>query len=80
METYDPSLGSNDDWDTFVKNIHDRGMKIMTWLNPSYIYYNSDMYVAAAQDMSNAGGNIANLPSGSKAYNFIWDTDKYNSR
>lgn len=41
-------IGTWDNWDRLVQKVRDCGMRLFTWLNPSYVWAGSDLYADPA--------------------------------
>ncbi len=73
----DPRLavGSTDpdtDWTTFVAAAHQRGLKVTTWFNPSYVWTGSAMFKAAEAEVRLHGPNYSDQSAGNPAKYFKW--------
>jgi len=74
LQSVNPLIGTTTDWHNLVAHVHSNGMKIMTWLNPSYVWTGSKHFVQAEKDVKKYG--INNLPTNSPARWFKWETKK----
>mmetsp|Transcript_100798 Transcript_100798/g.284269 ORF Transcript_100798/g.284269 Transcript_100798/m.284269 type:complete len:720 (-) Transcript_100798:208-2367(-) len=63
-------FGSVEEFDRFVAVAHRRGMKVMSWLNPSYWWTGSPYFKQAEADIRQYG--LQGLPDESPAHWFRW--------
>lgn len=63
-------FGSLDEFDKFVSRAHGKGMKVMSWLNPSYWWTGSKYFKQAEADIKEYG--LYGLPEDSPAHWFRW--------
>jgi glycosidase len=70
-------FGSEAEFDKFVKTAHDKGMKVMSWFNPSYWWTGSPHIKKAEQDLKRHGNpdNVKSSDPDSPALWFDWKSD-----
>lgn len=61
------AIGTEDDFKALAKKLHDKGMALITWLNPSYFWTASPHFQQAEQDMKDP--KFGNCASNADPYN-----------
>ena len=64
------SIGTVAEWHALLDRAHKRGLKVMTWFNPSYFHTGSSFFKQAERDVKTHG--LSALPAASPARWFRW--------
>uniref|UniRef100_A0A7S3TL01 Glycosyl hydrolase family 13 catalytic domain-containing protein n=2 Tax=Emiliania huxleyi TaxID=2903 RepID=A0A7S3TL01_EMIHU len=68
----DPLLGTTAEWDAFVAEAHERGIKVILDFNPSYWWTGSPTFKQAEAHVRTFGASRSRQPAGSPARWFRW--------